>query len=53
MLNILADVLLIATGNHPQQPTQNRTRDANWNDRFQPRQAPDADRVNTKRDLNW
>ena len=53
MLNILADALLIATGNRPQQPTQTRARDANWNDRFLPRPTPDLDRTHVKRDLNW
>ncbi len=53
MLNILADALLIATGNRPQQTAQTGTRDANWNDRFQPRQTQDLDRANVKRDLNW
>jgi hypothetical protein len=53
MLNILADALLIATGNRPQQPAQTRPRDTHWNDRFQPRPSQDLDRANVKRDLNW
>ena len=55
MLNILADVLLIATGQRPQPKHQNR--DAQWNDRFLPRHLHDLDRtgpaLNTRRDLNW
>ena len=51
MLNILADALLIATGNRPAQPTRNR--DSQWNDRFLPRVPQDLDRAHVKRDLNW
>lgn len=53
MLRILADALLIATGNRPQSLGQNRSRDIQWNDRFQPRPSQDADRAHVKRDLNW
>ncbi len=51
MLNILADALLIATGNRPQSHGQTRNRDVQWNDRIQSRPAQDADRVAAKRDL--
>jgi hypothetical protein len=53
MLNILADALLIATGNRPQSLGQNRNRDIHWNDRFQARPSQDADRTNPKRDPKW
>ncbi len=53
MLNILADALLIATGNRPQSLGQNRPRDNQTNDRYLPRPTQDTDRINTKRDLNW
>ena len=38
MLNLIADVLLIATG---QGPTHRTERKENWNDRFLPRQMQD------------
>ena len=56
MLNILADVLMIATGHHPARRHEDR-RPTQWNDRFLPRQSQDCDRAgqrfNPNRDLNW
>jgi hypothetical protein len=57
MLSILADVLLIATGQHPVHKHPNRHADADWNDRFISSRMQGLDyqghRFNPKRDLNW
>ena len=41
MLNLIADVLLIATGQGPTQRTERTESKENWNDRFLPRQMQD------------
>ncbi len=57
MLNILADVLLIATGKHPDRKHPSRHADADWSDRFISARMQGLDhqahRFNPKRDLNW
>lgn len=57
MLNILANVLLIATGKHPARKHPSRHADADWSDRFISARMQGLDhqdhRFNPKRDLNW
>ena len=57
MLSILADVLMIATGQRPSQKHPSRHPDADWNDRFISSRMQGLDyqnrRMNTRRDLNW
>lgn len=57
MLNILADVLLLATGHRPDRKQPVLPADADWNTRFISSRMRGLDgqirRVNPKRDLNW
>ncbi len=57
MLNILADALLLATGQRPDRKHQFRVSDADWNDRFISSRMGGLDaqnrRLNAGRDLNW
>jgi hypothetical protein len=57
MLNIIADVLLLATGHRPDRTHQNRPVDTDWTDRFISSRMGGLDtqarRVNPGRDLNW
>ena len=56
MLNILADALLLATGQRPL-PRRHTRPEAEANDRFTSARMQGLDyqghRFNTKRDLNW
>lgn len=57
MLSILADALLIATGQNPLAKHHSRHPDADWNDRINSTRMQGLDvtgrRFNPKRDLNW
>lgn len=57
MLNILADVLLLATGHHPERKQPTLPADADWNTRFIPSRMRGTDgqkhRANPSRDLSW
>lgn len=57
MLSILADALLIATGQNPLAKRHSRHPDADWNDRINSTRMQGLDvtghRFNPKRDLNW
>lgn len=57
MLNILADVLLLATGHRPDRKQPPLPADADWNSRFISSRMRGLDgqtrRVNPVRDLSW
>lgn len=57
MLNILADVLLLATGHRPDRKQPTLPADADWNTRFIPSRMRGVDgqkrRTNPTRDLSW
>ncbi len=57
MLSILADALLIATGQTPAHKDPTRHADADWNSRFISARMQGLDyqghSFNPKRDLNW